>query len=168
MNKEKVLCYVAVDDMGNIIGAVVHEDEFPQRTAIHLADWIMHGLHIMPMAVEDVRVSLGYEFAGPRIKPNPPHHIRIVTRDEQGNLISECEGDEELLEEYNDESPRSSRKSYDDDESYMEAERRQKREEEEMAFDILDTLCAGSKVWKHVRTLGDFDTLRRQIAGVQS
>jgi hypothetical protein len=167
MNAEEKsdLCYVAIDDMGNIMGAVVHEDEVPQRTALHIADWIMNGLQVMPMAVEDVRVNFGVDFEGPRIKPNPPYHIRIVTRDEKGELVTDCEGDENLRNLLEDDDIDTD--DY-DDESYMEAERRQKREEQEMAFEILDTLCSGSKVWKRVRTLGDFDTLRRQIAEVQS
>lgn len=163
-NKDRnVLCYVAVDDMGNVLGAVVHEDENRQSTAVWLADWIMYGLHVMPMSVEDVRVNFGREFEGPNTKPTPPYHVRVVTRNEKGGLVLECEGNEDLQEEIQTEDD-FDEPDY-DKESYAEIERRAKLDEKEKAFDILQTLCYGKDDWKRLRTLGDFDTLRHEIAG---
>lgn len=155
-------CYVGIDDMGNIVGAVVHEKDKPERSAVWVAGWIMDGLTVKLTTVGDVRENFGQKFEGPSPPPVLPYHVRVLTRNAKGKIEAECEGDEELLKEYNDESLRFSK--WDDDLAPDE----ETKVYGEKAIEVLETLFDGREDWKRVRTLGDFDVLRLQIAGVRS
>lgn len=92
-------CYVGLNSKGTIVAAQVFESAFPERLAATLASWILEGLVIQPAKIEEVRANFmkGEKADSRKVR----YHIQIIVAG-KGEFEVEAEGDDELLEEYQD------------------------------------------------------------------
>lgn len=150
MEKDNPICYVGIDDMGNIMAAIVHKDDNAGRTALFLADMILNGLHVMPMDAESIRQTFGQEAEGPHPKILP-HLVRISYVDNHGTEIHLREGDKSLAADEN----------FDHNFDYKPRVDEEEYKVHKKASEVLMSL--GIRDWLSIRTLGDVERLREQI-----
>lgn len=159
MKEDNPICYAGMDDMGNILAAIVHDDDNPARTALTLAMFVMEGMHVMAMEAGSIREVFGREFEGPNNKI-PKFRVQVSYVDNHGTEIHLSEGDTELKPDNDDDDYKPMRVKGED----YPTRANKGDEAAHLAHLVLRLIGVSDLDLSGIRTMGDVERLRERIA----